>query len=222
MHAHVQQHTHIRSSQPSPVTTNTEPYSWLYRPVMYRIGQVKQAAPTATGRAVMIMYKASTGTSPSKGHCHTLVFSSVCHLFTGCVVLLSPKLRLPSAVWTADICIAHEQGTGGSTYRYFLPHNTAGAPAPYAAVPGSKPYLGAHTSCRLCTTTLLRKAAESHCNPGCSMCVPPGLNRYTGANTSCRLLVTTVFGEAAGSRCGPGCRTYSSCGMKRLKPSICT
>ena len=191
---------------------------------MYRTGQVKQAAPTATRRAVM--YKVSTGTSLSKGHCHTLVFSSACHLFTGCVVLFkfvsSPKLRLPSAVWTADTCIAHEQGTGGSTYRFSLPHNIAGASAPCAAVPGSEPCMGAHTLCRLCTTTVLRKAAGSRCDPGCSMCVPPGLNRYTGANTSCRVLATTVFGEAAGSRCGPGCRTYSSCGMKRLKPSICT
>ena len=39
--------------------------------------------------------------------------------------------------------------------------------------------------------------------------------------TSSKLFATAVFGDAAGSLSTPGCLIYSSCGMKRLKPSIC-
>ena len=103
--------THIRSSQPSPVTTSTEPYSWQYRHVLYR---TDRSSLDRQGKAVM--YKALTGTSPTKGQCHTLVFPSViCSEAVQSSLSCLPKLRLPSAVWTADTCVAHEQGTGGST-----------------------------------------------------------------------------------------------------------
>ena len=42
-----------------------------------------------------------------------------------------------------------------------------------------------------------------------------------GAKTSSKLFATAVFGDAAGSFSNPGCLIYKSCGMKRLKPSIC-